>query len=133
MNDNTPYQAPTSEIIDHTNMEYADVQVFSTTQRIGRVRYLAYNFIATFVASFFIGIVAAIFIPLAASASTPGDVTPLTVIILFILYLVPFVISVIISRRRLHDLGNSGWMALLLLVPIANLIFVLYLIFAPGN
>lgn len=33
---------------------------------------------------------------------------------------------------RWHDLGKSGWYVLLLLIPIANIIILIYLLFAPG-
>lgn len=35
--------------------------------------------------------------------------------------------------RRLHDLDKTGWLALLVLVPVVNAFFVLYLFFAPGT
>lgn len=35
--------------------------------------------------------------------------------------------------KRLHDLGKSGWYALVVLIPFFNLLFILYLGFAPGN
>jgi uncharacterized membrane protein YhaH (DUF805 family) len=34
--------------------------------------------------------------------------------------------------RRWHDLGRSGWMTLLLLIPFVNFFVFLYLLFAPG-
>jgi uncharacterized membrane protein YhaH (DUF805 family)/type II secretory pathway pseudopilin PulG len=35
--------------------------------------------------------------------------------------------------RRLHDLGQSGWLALLMLLPCINTIMGLWLLFAPGT
>ncbi len=35
--------------------------------------------------------------------------------------------------KRLHDLGKSGWYALVVLIPFFNLLFILYIGFAPGN
>lgn len=35
-----------------------------------------------------------------------------------------------ITIRRLHDLGHSGWLSLLLLIPLVNLILIIYLLFA---
>ncbi|PKB78218.1 MAG: hypothetical protein BZY88_19505 [SAR202 cluster bacterium Io17-Chloro-G9] len=36
-------------------------------------------------------------------------------------------------RGRLHDMGNSGWWAMLMLVPVFNLALWLFLLFMPGN
>ena len=38
-----------------------------------------------------------------------------------------------IAIRRFHDLGQSGWMSLLLLVPIINLIVIVYLCVADSK
>ena len=35
--------------------------------------------------------------------------------------------------RRLHDLGESGWKAFLLFVPLINLIILIWLLFAKSN
>ncbi len=38
-----------------------------------------------------------------------------------------------VTMRRIHDLGHSGWTILVLLIPFVNLIFVFYLLMAPGR
>jgi uncharacterized membrane protein YhaH (DUF805 family) len=35
--------------------------------------------------------------------------------------------------KRFHDLDHSGWMCLLTLIPLVNLLVGLYLLFAPGS
>ena len=35
--------------------------------------------------------------------------------------------------RRLHDFNKTGWFALIMLIPVVNTIFSLYLLFAPGT
>ena len=42
-------------------------------------------------------------------------------------------LSVTNTIRRLHDIGRSGWTALLLMVPIIGSALSLYLLFAPGD
>ena len=37
------------------------------------------------------------------------------------------------SVKRLHDLGKSGWLALLFLIPVVNLIFGIYVAFFKGE
>lgn len=43
-----------------------------------------------------------------------------------------FVLQLSLAIRRLHDLGQSGWMALLMIVPVANLVLGVYLSLARG-
>jgi uncharacterized membrane protein YhaH (DUF805 family) len=42
-------------------------------------------------------------------------------------------ISLLLTARRLHDIGHSAWHTLWLFVPIVNFILFLWLIFAPGD
>ena len=35
--------------------------------------------------------------------------------------------------RRLHDRNHSGWLCLLIFVPVVNILFTLYLLLAPGH
>jgi len=44
-----------------------------------------------------------------------------------------FLGAILISIRRLKDLGKSGWFILLGFVPLVNLIFGLWLLLAPGT
>ena len=41
--------------------------------------------------------------------------------------------SVMLSIRRLHDLDKSGLMLLLVLIPLIDIIFLIYLWLAPGT
>jgi uncharacterized membrane protein YhaH (DUF805 family) len=50
-----------------------------------------------------------------------------------IFYLVIFVPSLAVSWRRLHDIGKSGWMTLLWLVPVVGWIWILILLFTPSQ
>ena len=43
------------------------------------------------------------------------------------------VLNVRAGILRLHDMNKSGWLMLLLLVPLVNFIFLLVLLFAPGT
>ncbi len=47
-----------------------------------------------------------------------------------ILFYIPlFAVGFIMAIRRVHDMGYSGWLSLLILVPLVNLWFL----FAPGT
>ncbi|ANF80833.1 hypothetical protein A3K93_00595 [Acinetobacter sp. NCu2D-2] len=41
--------------------------------------------------------------------------------------------SVIFTIRRLHDLNHSGWSSVLIVIPILNLLFMLYLTCTKGD
>ena len=40
---------------------------------------------------------------------------------------------IVVGIRRLHDLNQSGWYLLLAFVPLANVVMILYLLFAAGK
>jgi uncharacterized membrane protein YhaH (DUF805 family) len=58
-------------------------------------------------------------------------------IVLGVFAIVWFLLAVVISLgstvRRLHDLGQSGWLAVISLVPCLNFVFLVYLLAAPGR
>ena len=50
-----------------------------------------------------------------------------------ILILLAVVVSILATIRRLNDLKWNRWMALITLVPVANTIIFLVLLFTPGR
>lgn len=53
--------------------------------------------------------------------------------ILFMLNIVILIPMMIFSVRRLHDFNQSGWLALLELIPIFNIIMFIALMLIPGT
>lgn len=51
----------------------------------------------------------------------------------FSLSLVVSAIVFLQAAKRLHDLNQSGWLAILFLIPIANIVVGLLLLFVPGK
>ncbi|MCO8045748.1 DUF805 domain-containing protein [Acinetobacter bohemicus] len=105
---------------------------FKPAGRFSRRSYLAWNMLMGF---FFllIGCVIALMLP-GINLDTLGSSLSSPVIILFIfLYGVAIYFSMVFTIRRLHDRNHSGWFSLLLLVPVVNILFALYLLFAPGD
>lgn len=98
-------------------------KVFTMNGRIGRVRYIAYSMalLMTLVVSLLVigGLVAL------ATGGSQGALA--AVLILF--YIVYIAGLFIMTIRRAHDMGHSGWMSLLMLVPLVSLWFL----FAPGT
>lgn len=133
MSDNTPYQAPESEVLDSNNIDFANTLFFSTRQRIGRLRWLVYSMVSQFGMMFIVGIASAILIPIAVSDSNNDISTTGAGVVIVLTYAAIFVVGIILNRRRLHDLDKTGWLTLLIFVPLINLFFALYLLFAPGT
>lgn len=58
-------------------------------------------------------------------------------IVLFLIGLVwillSWIVSIDLAVRRWHDLGQTGWLVLLSLLPVVNLIVILVQLIVPGN
>ncbi len=107
------------------NLQIAkESRFFDAIQRIGRLRYLAYN----------IGVDLLALIPIAIGFALVGaHIYWLGIILLALSYIFLVVMNILFDIRRLHDFNSSGWWTLLVLVPFVNFIFALVLIFAPGT
>lgn len=120
--DPSPYSTPKAQVAEELP-EYAELKVFSVQGRIGRVRYLAWSAVMSFI------FMAAYFVAAIGLAVSPivGGVLITAVVIAAI------VVSVQIGVQRLHDLNWSGWLWLLMLVPIANFVIAILMLVVPGT
>lgn len=128
-----PYQTPQGELtVD--GQAHGEIKFLSPASRIGRLRYLAHSFLFMLVASIAMSVVVGIFAAVLAGVGL-GETAAVGVVILLSVgcYIAMLVVYVIFMIQRLHDLNKSGWMSLLVLIPIVNFFFGLYLIFAPGT
>jgi hypothetical protein len=57
----------------------------------------------------------------------------LYILILLVVYVLLFIFGLSLQVRRFHDLGHSGWWALLGLIPFINFGVAVYLIFVKGD
>lgn len=96
--------------------------VFSLHGRIGRVRYLAYSMLYTLIAMVMVVGTAM----LMGESSYGIQYAVLTFGALTAACFVPVI-------RRLNDLDKSGWLSILLFVPIINLLLYIYVTFFPGT
>lgn len=119
---NNPYQTPEGQLTSDAQ-GVGEIRFFSTDCRIGRLRYLAHAFLAYLL----FGIVAAI------GAGLATGVHAIFWVIAVVGYLAIIVSLVIFIIQRLHDLNHSGWLSLLMFVPLVNLFFGLYITFAGGT
>ncbi len=126
----SPYAPPRAAVGDNLP-EYAVLKVFTINGRIGRLRYLAWTLVLTVAMLVAGGIIATAGFAVATASPTAGMI--LGVLLGFALCIAIIVVSVQIGVQRLHDLGWSGWLYLLNLVPLVNSIFPLLLLVMPGN
>lgn len=126
----SPYAPPRATVGD-TFPTFSTLKPFSFEGRIGRLRYLAWTMALTLV-TLGIGSVFGIFgFALISSDSTAGLV--LVGLLAFILVVVLAIASVLFMIQRLHDIGWSGWLWLLTLVPFVGSIFPFAIMVVPGN
>jgi uncharacterized membrane protein YhaH (DUF805 family) len=79
----------------------------------------------------------AIVLGVASGSSADGSADGFALLIAVLLYIIGFLASLAFfiptlaaGCRRLHDRGTSGWLQLLLLVPCANIVLIIFWILA---
>ena len=121
---NNPYNAPSADLSNPNDASATYMpKMLELRGRIGRVRYLAY----TFGLSLLLGLAVVVVMGMLAMISLE------LMMLGFILYVPLLGATLVVAARRLHDLGHSGWLSLLTLVPVLNFFFGLWLIFGAGN
>lgn|GEM_PF-128640 len=130
----SPFNTPYSSQPPHLPPALTNDKPWSYTGRFGRMSYLGWSLVAmigTFIGSFILSFIWTILgLPGLSEGASFSLIGALPVIVV---YLVDLYFQIIFTIRRLHDRNHSGWFTLLLLIPLINFIFALYLIFAPGN
>lgn len=106
-----PYAAPKAAL-DVAAEETQPVRLFAVSGRIGRVRYIAY-LMGLYVLFAILGF---------AAAALAGPIATL----LWVAYVV---LAFMLTIQRCHDFDSTGWLAILSLVPLVNLVFW----FIPGS
>lgn len=107
-----PYAKPNAAVAE-AGEQYQEVKVFATSGRIGRVRYIAYGMGIYFL----FGILGFL---LSLAIGQAGMV---------IGWIAIMVVGFMLTIQRCHDFNTTGWLSLLVLVPLVNLIFW----FIPGT
>ena len=126
----SPYAPPRAAVGDDLP-EFSTLKVFTINGRIGRLRFLAWTLVLTVVMLAISGVLFTVGLGIAAASPTTA------VVIGFLVGIVALVASVCVSVQitvqRLHDLGWSGWLWFLHLVPFVGSIFPILLMVLPGN
>ncbi len=132
-----PYRTPDAIMEGDFEGEYNDAPIYAMHGRIGRIRFLSYSMIMNLVLMFIVMILVLIFAMLVggfgANTSESSGVMVLAGIMYMVMIAASLYISIVTAKRRLNDLNRSGWLSLLWFVPLINLVFWLYLVFAAGD
>lgn len=129
MENTNPYQTPEAALhADSNQQQFYEPKIFALNGRIGRIQYIVYNFVTGIVLTFLAAIVFGLGVLISG-----GEPPVFATILAFGIYASIIAYTFILARRRLNDLNRTGWLSLLIIIPVVNLLFVLYLWFARGN
>ncbi len=131
---NQPYASPASALEAGAESRYQP-RLFQVQGRLGRVRYFVYVMAISLIVYAVMTAMAVIFG--LAGASTDPDSGGATLLVMMPLLglcgLFAFVMSIIYGVRRFNDMNMSGWLILLMFVPLANFVIALMMLFVPGS
>jgi uncharacterized membrane protein YhaH (DUF805 family) len=125
----TPYAPPTANVAEALP-EFAELKPFGIEGRIGRLRYLAWSLAMTAVAMVIVGI------GMAGIFALGSDTSLLTIVggLLGALAVIAMVVvGIQIGVKRLHDIGWSGWLLLVSLIPAVGSVFSIIMVVVPGS
>ncbi len=125
------YQTPEASLVGSVVDGAYQPKIFSFSGRIGRLRYLGYCFIVSLLG--YVLIISGTALMVMAGAGDKGAAQGMAVLLMAIVCIGMMVMTWGYMVRRLHDLNKNGWLSLLVLVPLANLVLALYLVFAAGS
>ena len=98
------------------------------TGRIGRLKFLSFALVVWVIGAL------AYFFALAIGLGSATDAGVGAAVLVFLTGgLAAFLISLSAWVRRLHDLDQTGWLLLLMFIPLVNLAMLVVLLFAPGT
>lgn len=121
---NDPKIQPYNPALDHP---------LSPRGRFSRLAFLAWYLVISF--SIMIPIVLGVagFFAFSDSVNDLSGILIALAVIAVILYIVFFYYIIVITIRRLHDLNQTGWLCLLMFVPLVSIGLMLYIMFAKGT
>jgi len=143
MSDQNQYQTPTSRVDVQTGQAYSEVKVFSAKGRMGRVRFINFYLLLPFVIMLglfvLFAIIAAVIFPMMLDpdgAGGGGDfsvISSLLTLAMLGIYIVYIVYSFLVLIQRCHDFNASGWLSLVMLIPVVGIFFLIAVLVIPGT
>ena len=108
---------------NHSLQRYSEVDLFSTEGRIGRKRYFLYSVILPFILFWSLASIAGVLVYM-GSVATLASYAILGLALIAMLFML-----VRLTIQRCHDFNKSGWLSVLAIIPLANIVFAL----VPGT
>ncbi len=130
-----PYNSPATPLAElQTPDATYEPSIFSLSGRIGRLRYLAYSTILFAIGFAYIAYCVIHGMSWFVSGNPKGMTDQLALIGLGIpLFFLQWFAHIVFAFRRFTDTDNSGWLALLTLVPVIAHLVWFFLILCPGT
>lgn len=119
------YRAPQSQVDGGMSQQFGEAKIFSVSGRIGRVRFLAYCMGVYLIFGITVSMLQAVI--MGASGET---VAPYFFAVMGLMYIGMLVFYFMFAIQRSHDMNVSGWLSLIILIPLIG--FLVFLI-APGT
>lgn len=116
-----PYQSPGARVADVKEDRYSEVRILSTNGRLGRLRYIAY--------SLGLSILVSLAFELALLFVAPSPESVAAAALSGLSYAFILALTIVLTIQRAHDFNTTGWLSILALIPLVNLIFW----FIPGT
>ncbi len=118
----SPYATPKATVAESLP-EFGELKVIGIDGRIGRLRYLAWSLVLMLAGLLPLGIAAGFF---AASEILGG-------LLMAVVCIAVVVVGIMFGVQRLHDIGWSGWLLLVTLIPVVGGVFSLLMFIIPGS
>lgn len=128
-----PYTMPQSELAEPAGNETYAPKFFAINGRIGRVRYLGYSMAAGLLMMPVILLLMGGAGMFSAAAGGAAAVAGAGIFSMLLVYALSIAVTIILARRRLHDLGKNGWLSVVMLIPLVGFFFWLWLLFGAGD
>lgn len=129
---NAVYASPSADL-GQVQEEHHDKGFFSFSGRIGRLRYLAYGVALLLIPGFIaVQLALAIGVENLGFGETGFSFAP-ALVPLILLYLAIVMYGFVFAVRRLNDIGWTGWLSIILIIPYVGALFSLLLMLIPGS
>lgn len=111
------YRTPRAGYQGKGHIIYEDVKAFSISQRLNRLRFACYSLTAVLI----LGLVTALLLILSVSMLPAPIATLVSTVLLIVIGVLWLLYYISLAIRRLHDMGRSGWLVVLMLSPFLSI------------